>query len=76
MTTKSSKPIDVDKVPMIVSVKEVKNEHSKIVIWNTLTGKPLNEISTESKDYVTGIAKTHDSRLISISSDSYIKLYY
>ena len=64
------------RIPILVTLKQIKGQEPQLLVWNMKSGELIKTIDTRHKAAVTGIQKTLDFKLITVSKDAAINIYY
>lgn len=46
---------ETSKVPILISLKQIKNQEPKLLLWNINNGELIKEVDSKHSNYITGI---------------------
>ena len=67
---------EASKVPILATLKQIKGQEPKIQLWNMRSGELIKTIDSRHKGPITGIGRTQDFKLVTISKDTSVNIYF
>ncbi len=65
-----------NKSAVLVSLKHIKGQEPVLQLWNVRTGELIKAVNTRHRDVITGIQKTSDFKIITVSKDSQCNIFF
>lgn len=67
---------ETSKVPVLISLRQIQNQEPKILLWNANSGEIIKEVDSNHSAPITGIQRTPDFKIVTVSKDSKINLFF